>query len=201
MSSGLGMVLFAHHGPIWAVGVERWKMIRVCYYKGCGVVYGEKEPLSDKRETHGLCPKHFRISLMEMKAEMEKLMVLPGGLKVLMVEDSTLFRQLFKETLQDRFPSIQIHEATNGEEALRKIETLRPSLVFMDIRLPGENGLELTQKIKSCHPDIIVVILTGYDLPEYRQASFQLADYFFSKDSSTAENIFTVVESIFPARV
>ncbi len=48
-------------------------MIQVCYYKGCGVVYGEKEPLSDKRETHGLCPKHLEISLRKLKAEVEKL--------------------------------------------------------------------------------------------------------------------------------
>ena len=48
-------------------------MIRVCYYKGCGVVYGEKKPLSDKRVTHGLCPKHFRISLKEIRGEMEKI--------------------------------------------------------------------------------------------------------------------------------
>ncbi|MGA2517438.1 MAG: hypothetical protein ABSG44_12930 [Thermodesulfobacteriota bacterium] len=47
-------------------------MIQVCYYKGCGVVYGEKEPLSDKRRTHGLCPKHLKISLKDLKAEMKK---------------------------------------------------------------------------------------------------------------------------------
>jgi hypothetical protein len=47
-------------------------MTRVCYYKGRGVVYGEKEPLSDKNTTHGLCPKHLKISLKEIKAEMEK---------------------------------------------------------------------------------------------------------------------------------
>ena len=47
-------------------------MIQVCYYKGCGVIYGEKEPLSDKRKTHGLCPKHLEVSLKEIKAEMEK---------------------------------------------------------------------------------------------------------------------------------
>jgi len=175
-------------------------MIQVCYYKGCGVTYGEKKPLSGRRKTHGLCPKHLKMSLQEIKAEMEKLMVMPGGLKVLIVEDSTLFRQLFKETLHDRFPSIEIHEAANGEEALRKVEILRPNLIFMDIRLPGENGLELTQKVKNRYPNIIVIILTGYDLPEYREASSQYADYFFSKDSSTTENIFTLVESILPTR-
>jgi hypothetical protein len=45
-------------------------MIQVCFYPGCGVAYGEKEPISDKRETHGLCPKHFEIYLKEIKAEM-----------------------------------------------------------------------------------------------------------------------------------
>jgi hypothetical protein len=48
-------------------------MIQVCYYKGCGVVFGEKEPLLDKRRTHGLCPRHLKISLKEIKGEMEKI--------------------------------------------------------------------------------------------------------------------------------
>ena len=47
-------------------------MIQVCYYKDCGVVYGEKEPLSDKKTTHGLCPQHLIISLKEIRAEMGK---------------------------------------------------------------------------------------------------------------------------------
>ena len=47
-------------------------MIRVCYYKGCGVVFGEKEPILDKSKTHGLCPRHLKISLKEIKAEMKK---------------------------------------------------------------------------------------------------------------------------------
>ena len=171
-------------------------MIRVCYYKGCGVAFGEKEPLSDNGITHGLCPKHYEISLRELKVEMEKMMLLTGGLKILVVEDSTHFRKLFKGALHDRFPSIEIHEATDGEEALLQVETFLPNLVFMDIRLPGENGLELTKKIKARYPSIIVIILTGYDLPEYREFSSRYADHFFSKDPSTTENILTLVESL-----
>jgi CheY-like chemotaxis protein len=176
-------------------------MIQVCYYKGCGVIYGEKEPLSDKRETHGLCPKHLKISLREIKAHMEKFINASGSFRVLIVEDSTLFRQLFKETLHNRFPSVEVYEAIDGEEVLQSVETLRPNLIFMDIRLPGENGLELTKKIKTLHPNIVVIILTGYDLLEYREVSRRYADYFFSKDSMTAENIFALVESILPNRV
>ena len=127
---------------------------------------------------------------------MEKIMRGSGRLNVLVVEDSTLFRQLLKETLSDRFPSIEIREAVDGKEAFQEIEISLPDLIFMDIRLPGENGLELTKKIKTQNPNMIVIILTGYDLPEYREFSSQHADYFFSKNSSTSENIFTLVESI-----
>jgi len=173
-------------------------MIQVCYYKGCGVVYGEKEPLSDRRKTHGLCPKHLKISLQEIRAEMEKIMRGSGRLNVLVVEDSTLFRQWLKETLSDRFPSIEIREAVDGKEAFQEIEISLPDLIFMDIRLPGENGLELTKKVKARYPNIIVIILTGYDLPEYREFSLRYADYFFSKDSSTMRNICALIESLLP---
>ncbi len=161
-------------------------MIQVCYYKGCGIVYGEKEPFSDKSITHGLCPKHYEISLKDLQAEIEKLMDKAGGFKVLIVEDSTLFRQSFKESLHNRFPSVEIHEAVDGKEALQQVEALHPNLIFMDIRLPGENGLELTKKIKARYPDITVIILTSYDFPEYREASSRYADYFFTKDLNPA---------------
>jgi YesN/AraC family two-component response regulator len=105
---------------------------------------------------------------------------------------------LLKETLHDRFPSIQIHEAIDGKKAIQEIETFCPDLIFMDIRLPGENGLELIKKLKARHPNIIVIILTGCDLPEYPEFSCQYADYFFPKDSLTAQDIFKLVESILP---
>jgi DNA-binding NarL/FixJ family response regulator len=104
--------------------------------------------------------------------------------RILIVEDNALFLQFLKETLRSRFPSTDILEAANGEEAMQKIKTLPPDAIFMDLRLPGENGLELTKKIKAKYPDIIVVIITNYDLPEYRGAAYQCgADHFLSKDS------------------
>jgi CheY-like chemotaxis protein len=104
--------------------------------------------------------------------------------RILLVEDNVHFRRFVKEVLHARLPAIDILEATNGEEALQKIEMLSPDTIFMDIRLPGDNGLELTQKIRAQHPGINVVIFTNYDLPEYREAAYQSgADHFLSKDS------------------
>lgn len=104
--------------------------------------------------------------------------------RILIVEDNAFFLQFLKETIHLRFPSIETLEAANGEEAMRKIEAHQPAAIFMDIRLPGENGLELTKKIKAQYPDIVVVILTNYDLPEYREAAYRSgADHFITKDS------------------
>ena len=66
--------------------------------------------------------------------------------KTLIVEDNASFRQYFKENLQIRFPSMVIEEVGDGNEVLPKVEVLSPALIFMDIRLPGENGLQLTKK-------------------------------------------------------
>jgi len=148
-------------------------MIQVCCYKGCGVIYGEKEPLSDKSATHGLCPKHSDISYKELRAQIEKLRDRTGSFRILIVEDSVVFRELLKESLQSRFPSAEVYEATDGGGALLQVENLRPDLIFMDIRLPGENGLHLTQTIKAQYPDITVIILTSYDSPEYREAAIR----------------------------
>jgi DNA-binding NarL/FixJ family response regulator len=117
--------------------------------------------------------------------------------KTMLVEDSTSFRQSVKNDLQDQFPSVDIIEAADGVEAYEKIDSHPPNLIFMDIQLPGENGLELTRKIKADYTDIIIIILTSHDLPEYREAATRnKADYFFSKGSIATGGIFKLVKSI-----
>ncbi len=121
--------------------------------------------------------------------------------RALIVEDSVIFRKLLKETLHSRFPSMEILEAAEGAEALQKIVSQPPDLIFMDIKLPGESGLELTTKIKAKYPDVIIIILTSYDSPEYREAATQAkANYFLSKGSSSKENILSLVETALAGR-
>ena len=60
----------------------------------------------------------------------------------MLVEDNFLIMQLVESKLQDQFPSMEITEAADGPEALQKIESNPPNLIFMDIQLPRGNGLE-----------------------------------------------------------
>ncbi len=118
-------------------------------------------------------------------------------LRVLLVEDNDVYRSALKENLIKHFPSMVIDEADDSEEALRKVKAAPPRLMFIDIRLPGMNGLQLTQKIKKDFPNVRIAIVTGYDLPEYRQAALQSgADGIFVKESLKWDEIEALVKSI-----
>jgi len=104
--------------------------------------------------------------------------------KILIVEDYASLRQLLKKILHLQFPLTVIEEAADGNEVLKKVDTFLPDLIFMDIKLPGENGIHLTQEIKKDHPEIMIAILTSYDSPEYREAAFKCgANWFIAKGS------------------
>jgi two-component system, response regulator YesN len=111
-------------------------------------------------------------------------------LTVLIIDDNQIFREAFKENLVRHFPSLNIEDAVDAEGAFQKIEATPPDLIITDLRLPGMNGLQLTQKIKKSFPNIPIAILTGYDLPEYRQAAIEYgADRFFVKESLKWEEV------------
>jgi DNA-binding NarL/FixJ family response regulator len=120
-----------------------------------------------------------------------------ASFKVMLVEDDEGFRRSLAGLLMSRFPSIVLDEAADGAEAMEKVKNLLPQLVFMDIKLPGQNGLEVTKRIKALYPDIKVIILTSYDSPEYHEAARACGAYhFLSKGSSTAEDIQDLVEGL-----
>ena len=118
-------------------------------------------------------------------------------LRVLIVEDNHIFREAFKNRLNDHFPSMVVKEASNADEALQNVGQALPDLIFMDVRLSGANGLQLTQKIKKDIPNIHIAILTDFDLPEYRQAAVEYgADRFFVKSSFNWDEVEALVKSI-----
>jgi DNA-binding NarL/FixJ family response regulator len=117
--------------------------------------------------------------------------------KILIVEDNATFRQSFREILCNKFPSKSIEEAADAKEALQKVDEIHPDLIFIDIKLPDENGLKLTKKIKAAHPQTTVIILTSYNIPEYREAAKQYgATHFLIKSSSSGKQIIELAESI-----
>ncbi|MDB6137159.1 MAG: Protein-glutamate methylesterase [Verrucomicrobiaceae bacterium] len=77
---------------------------------------------------------------------------------VMIVEDSRVICE-FLQHIINRDPRLQvIAVAGSGEDALRQLAQVRPDVISLDIRLPGMNGLEATQRIMTEHPTPIVVV-------------------------------------------
>ena len=117
--------------------------------------------------------------------------------RTLIVEDNDSFRQALKSLLSSRYPSMSFKEARDGKEALDEVNAFDPDLIFMDIKLPGESGLELTKRIRHSNFKVKIIILTSYDLPEYREAArLGGADHFLTKASSKASEIFSLIDNL-----
>lgn len=90
-------------------------------------------------------------------------------MRALLVDDERLARVEFTRLLE-KFPEIEIvGEASNGEEAIEKIEELNPDLVFLDIQMPGMTGFEVLEHL---HIVPSIIFVTAYD--EYALKAFEV---------------------------
>jgi len=80
-------------------------------------------------------------------------------LNALVVEDEKEANELMVSTFSNFFNSID--SAMNAEDALDLYRMRRPDVVFIDIILPGMDGLELARKIREINPDQIIVIISA----------------------------------------
>ncbi len=119
-------------------------------------------------------------------------------MKVLIVDDSNVVRDRIVEMLSG-ITGVEIAgEATNSIEAIHMVNKLKPDAVTLDIRIPGESGIEVLKKIKKTktHSSIIVLVLTNFPQEQYRNKCYKLGgDYFFSK-SDEFEKVEEVVSNL-----
>jgi DNA-binding NarL/FixJ family response regulator len=90
-------------------------------------------------------------------------------IRVVVAEDQPVVRAGFRALL-DAEPDIEVvGEAASGAEALEQVQSLRPDLVVMDIRMPGMDGLEATRLISEDEvlAETRVLVLTTFELDEY----------------------------------
>ena len=73
-------------------------------------------------------------------------------IRVLVVDDSPLQRQLLVETLRQDAAIEVVGTAENGLEAVKKVASLRPDLVTMDVQMPEMDGYAATEEIMMHHP-------------------------------------------------
>ncbi|HMR66927.1 MAG TPA: response regulator [Anaerolineae bacterium] len=94
---------------------------------------------------------------------------------LLVVDDTALIRSTIASIVsRENLALSPIIEAKNGEEAVRMAREHQPDIVFMDIKMPGMNGLQATSVIRQEQPHSKIVMLTAYDEFSYVQEALKL---------------------------
>jgi DNA-binding NarL/FixJ family response regulator len=86
--------------------------------------------------------------------------------KLLVVDDHEIIRLGLRLMLQGIDVDI-VGEATNANEAIEAVASLRPDIVLMDIRMEGGDGLNALGRMKLDHPNLPIVLYSAYDNPTY----------------------------------
>lgn len=117
-------------------------------------------------------------------------------IKVVIVDDQEIVREGLKMILSLHEELEIIGEASNGEELLKLMETKKPEVILMDIRMPVMNGIETTKIMKEKYPDVKIIILTTFNEDEYIFEGLKNgADSYILKDSGSNE-ILTAIKSV-----
>ncbi|MEV0568673.1 response regulator transcription factor [Dactylosporangium sp. NPDC050588] len=118
-----------------------------------------------------------------------------GNPRVLVVDDQELIRTGFRLILTARGIDV-VGEAADGAEAVQAAAALEPDVVLMDIRMPGMDGLEATQRILERRPECRVLMLTTFDLDRYVYAALRIGASGFLLKDVTADHLANAVRLV-----
>jgi len=105
-------------------------------------------------------------------------------IKVLIVDDHRMFREGIRAGLARYSRFKVVGEAANAEEAIRVMQQAAPSIVILDIRMPGPSGIDLARRLRREWPEVKILVLSGYDFDQYVRALARIGIHgYLLKDS------------------
>lgn len=112
-----------------------------------------------------------------------------------------MIRQGLRAVL-DNYPDIEVvGEATNGEEAVRLVDQLRPLVVVMDINMPTMNGIEATAWIKSRFHETVVIGLPVNAEADNRDAMTRVGAVTLLTKEAAMETLYDAIRRVIPKKV
>jgi YesN/AraC family two-component response regulator len=119
--------------------------------------------------------------------------------QILVVDDDKEFREVLCGFLDSR--NHQTYQAASGEDALKLMQQLTPDVIFLDICMPGMNGLELSKIVRSLHPDARIVAMSGYSAQETAKEAIGLGAADFLMKPIELEDLEYLLPLIQPQKV
>lgn len=111
-----------------------------------------------------------------------------GKIRVMIADDHALMREGIKQLLEFDGTIEVVEEAGDGVECLKKLRTVVPDVLLLDINMPYKNGIEVLEEIHEKNINIKVLILTVHNEVEYLLKAVEIGvDGYLLKDSESSE--------------
>ncbi len=95
--------------------------------------------------------------------------------RVMLADDEGIVLESLKMIIEKRFPGeCQIETAKTGRSVIELAESFRPEIAFMDIQMPGINGIEAIKEIQQSNPSTVFIVLSAYDKFDYAKEAINL---------------------------
>ncbi len=117
-------------------------------------------------------------------------------LKLFIADDSEFILERLPEILSDISVVEIIGKAEDGIEALDSIRTLNPDVVILDIRMPRKSGIEVLKELKKGKSAPVIIMLTNYPYPQYRNKCLEAGADFFLDKSADFEKIKDILKQL-----
>ncbi len=118
------------------------------------------------------------------------------SIRVILADDHAVVRQGIRDFLTDSGHIAVIAEASDGDEAIRLIDQLRPDVAVLDIQMPRRSGIDVCRYIRSQHWPIGILILTAYDDDPYVLAVLQAGANGYVLKTADADEICRAVHDV-----
>ena len=113
--------------------------------------------------------------------------------RILVVDDEAEIRRSVRMILE--YEGYDVQEASSGPEALALVEREPPDLVFLDIKMPGVDGLEVLEKIKQTNETLPVVIISGHGTVSTAVEATKLGAFDFIEKPLASERVLVTIKN------
>lgn len=116
--------------------------------------------------------------------------------RVLVVDDFEPFRRFVSSTLGKRQALQIVGEASDGLEAVRRAEALKPDLILLDIGLPTLNGMEAARQIRKLAPESKIIFLSQESCADVVQEALNLGAWGYVAKATAGRDLLAAVEAV-----